>query len=108
MPAIIGTAENPTAREIALRAMRILLGESSEYGREACENALQTAIDEREESISATVTLATEHPASSETAQEPAPSAHPENPDDTPAAPCTTPPCVTCTTSCTAWGHSKT
>ena len=85
MPAIIGTAENPTAREIALRAMRILLGESSENGREACENALQTAIDEREESISATVTLAPEHPASSETAQEPAPSAHPETPDDTPA-----------------------
>ena len=86
IPAIIGTAENPTAREIALRAMRILLGESSEYGREACENALQTAIDEREESISATVTLAPEHPASSETAQEPAPSAHPENPDDTPGS----------------------
>ena len=86
MPAIIGTAENPTAREIALRAMRILLGESSEYGREACENALQTAIDEREESISATVTLAPEHPASSETAQEPAPSAHLENPDDTPGS----------------------
>lgn len=86
IPVIMGTAENPTAREIALRAMRILLGESSEYGREACENALQTAIDEREESISATVTPTPERSVPSGTAQELVQSAHSESLADAPSS----------------------